>query len=570
MSRAHAAQVSAAKCAVPDLGHPSWKLEHPSQTRRYEGAPFLPSFGRSGVVAFVAFCLCLVLALSGCHRDQLDPQTAVMVIESSPLNLDPRIGTDAQSERIGELIFEGLLRRDDSFELRPRLAESWEVPDPLTYVFHLRRGVRFHDGRPMTSADVKWTLDSLLDGTVRSAKSSAYRYIDRVEAPEEFTVIIRLKEPYAALLWNLSDGAIGVVPAGARDEVARNPVGTGPFRFVSHEQDRRVLLERNPDYWGTPAALDRVRFNVVPDATTRALELRKGSADVELDALPGDMVPMLARQPRLRLEHAPGTSYQYLAMNLRDPVLKDVRVRQALAYAIDRGPMIHYLAHDLARPANSILPPQHWAYDPAAAWYPHDPTKARELLDAAGYRAGPDGVRFHLLMKTSTDEGTRLFCAVLQQQLREVGIALDLRSYEFATFYADVVKGAFQLYSLRWVGGSNQDPDVFENVFDSASFAPRRANRGYYSNPEVDRLIAEGRRSVDTKRRAAIYSRLQQLLNRDLPYVHLWWSDYVMVHSSRLQNVHIGSAGGYDFLREATLHPSTPTTGALRTPSPAD
>ncbi len=557
MCRAHAAQVSAAKCASRDLGHPEKRA----------GAPFKPSVGLSRVVPYLALTLCFTLLVSGCDRHNADPQTAVMLIESSPLNLDPRIGTDAQSERIGELIFEGLASRNNNFELRPRLAESWQIPDPLTYIFHLRRGVRFHDGQAMTSADVKWTLDSLLDGTVRSAKSSAYRYIDRVEAPDEFTVVIRLKEPYAALLWNLSDGAIGVVPKGTRDELARSPVGTGPFRFVSQEQDRQVLLERNPDYWGAPAALERVRFNVVPDATTRALELRKGSADVEIDALPGDMVPMLAGQPQLRLEEASGTSYQYLAMNLRDPILKDVRVRQALAYAIDRGPMIHYLWHDMARPANSILPPQHWAYDPSARQYPHDRARARELLDEAGYRAGPDGVRFHLMMKTSTDEGTRLFCAVLQQQLREVGIALDLRSYEFATFYADVVKGAFQLYSLRWVGGSNQDPDVFENVFDSASFAPRRANRGYYFNPEADRLIAEGRRSVDTKQRAAIYARLQEILNDDLPYIHLWWSDHVMLHSRRLQNVRINSAGGYDFLREATLLPSTPTTtGALGSP----
>jgi peptide/nickel transport system substrate-binding protein len=142
---------------------------------------------------------------------------------------------------------------------------------------------------------------------------------------------------------------------------------------------------------------------------------------------------------------------------------------------------------------------------------------------------------------------------VLQQQLRAVGIALDLRSYEFATFYADVVKGAFQLYSLRWVGGSNQDPDIFENVFDTASFAPRRANRGYYSNPEVDQLIAEARRNVDQKQRAAIYARLQELLNEQLPYIHLWWSDHISVHSRRLENVRINSAGSYAFLRDAWL-----------------
>jgi peptide/nickel transport system substrate-binding protein len=511
--------------------------------------------GHPATLWAILFCMLLAVILGGCARHTPDTNTAVMLIESSPLNLDPRIGTDAQSERIGELIFEGLVRRDENFELKPRLAESWEIPDPLTYIFHLRHDVRFHDGRAMTSADVKWTLDSLLGGKLRSAKTSAYRYVDRVEAPDDFTLVIRLKEPYAALLWNLSDGALGVVPNGSGEELARRPIGTGPFRFVSEAPDREVVIERNEQYWGKRAGLARVRFNVVPDATTRALELRKGSADVEINALPGDMIVALAQQPKLVVERAPGTSYQYLAMNLRDPILKNVLVRQALAYAIDRGTLIHYLWHDMARPANSVLPPQHWAYDAKAKDYPHDVAKARELLDEAGYHAGADGVRFHLVMKTSTEESTRLLCAVLQQQLREVGIALDIRSYEFATFYADVVKGAFQLYSLRWVGGSNQDPDVFENVFDTASFAPKRANRGYYSNPEVDSLIAEGRRSVDEKKRAVAYTQIQEILNRELPYVHLWWADNVLVHTRRLEKVQLTPAGNYDFLRDATLNP---------------
>ncbi len=333
----------------------------------------------------IASALVLCLLLWGCAGQKPDASTAVMLIESSPLNLDPRIGTDAQSERIGELIFEGLVRRDDNFELKPRLAESWDIPDPLTYVFHLRHDVRFHDGHPMTSADVKWTLDSLLSGKLRSAKASAYRYVDWVEAPDAFTVVIHLKEPFAALLWNLSDGALGVVPTGSGEELARHPIGTGPFRFVSETPDREVVIARNEQYWGKRAGLARVRFNVVPDATTRALELRKGSADAEINALPGDLVPTLARQPQLVVERAPGTSYQYLAMNLRDPILKNVLVRQALAYAIDRKPLIHYLWRDMARPANSVLPPQHWAYDAKAKDYPHDAAKARELLDEAGY-----------------------------------------------------------------------------------------------------------------------------------------------------------------------------------------
>ncbi len=510
-----------------------------------------------GAFAFAGLAFCMLLG--GCTQHYAQPRpdatTAVMLIESTPLNLDPRIGTDAQSERIGELIFEGLVRRDENFELQPRLAASWEIPDPLTYVFHLRHDVRFHNGNQLTSADVKWTLDSLLSGKIRSAKTNAYRYVDRVAAPDAFTVVIKLKEPYAALLWNLSDGAMGVVPDGSGDELGRHPIGTGPFRFVSEAPDHEVVIERNEQYWGKRAGLARVRFNVVPDATTRALELRKGSADAEINALPGDMIPVLARQQQLLVERAPGTSYQYLAMNLRDPILKNVLVRQALAYAIDRETLIHYLWHDMARPANSVLPPQHWAYNIHARNYPHDVVKARELLEQAGYHADASGVRFHLVMKTSTDESTRLLCAVLQQQLRSVGIALDIRSYEFATFYADVTKGAFQLYSMRWVGGSNQDPDLFESVFDTSSFAPKRSNRGYYSNPEVDRLIAEGRRSVDEKQRAEVYTHIQDLLNNDLPYVHLWWADNVLVHTRRLENVQLTPAGNYDFLRDATLNP---------------
>ncbi len=475
-----------------------------------------------------------------------------MIIESSPANLDPRVGTDAQSERIGKLLFDALVRRDEHFQPQPWLAERWEVPDPLTYVFHLRRGVIFHDGRPLTLADVKWTVDSILSGVIRTPKASIYRYVERIDTPDDFTVIFHLREPNSSFLWNLSDGAIGIVPRGAGEDFNRAPVGSGPFRFVSMEQDRQVTLARNEQYWGERPQLASVRFNVVPDATTRALELRKGSADIALNVLTADTVVALRSDPALATQTAPGTIYAYLAFNLRDPILKDVRVRQAIASTIDRGPIIHYLLRDMARPATSVMPPQHWAFDPNVSNFPHDPARARQLLDAAGYRVQKDGYRFHLTMKTSTEESTRLLAAVFQQQLRQAGIALDIRSFEFATFYADVTRGAFQLYSLRWIGG-NEDPDIFEHIFDSTSTPPRRANRGYYSNPEVDRLIADARASVDQARRKRDYDRIQQIVARDLPYINLWYSDNVLVHSRRLRNLRLGSAGDYDFLTTAEL-----------------
>ncbi len=350
-----------------------------------------------------------VLPLLSCSQAP-DPNTLVMIIESSPTNLDPRVGIDAQSERIGELLFDALLTRDEHLSVQPGLAERWEIPDPLTYIFHLHRGVTFHDGRPLTSRDVKWTFDSLLEGKIRSTKSATYRFVDHIEALDEFTVVFHLKEPNATLLWNLSEGAIGIVPYGTLEEITRNPMGSGPFKFVSAEQDKEIMVERNDNYWGAKARLARVRFTVVPDATTRALELRKGSADAAINALTSDTIVALEREPNLQVERAPGTVLSYLAFNLRDPTLQDVRVRQAIAYAIDRGPLLEYIWRGFAQPALSVLPPQSWAYDPDVPAYPHNPEKARQMLDAAGYRAR-GGVRFHLTMKTSTEESARLLAA---------------------------------------------------------------------------------------------------------------------------------------------------------------
>src|ERR1019366_3557754 len=264
------------------------------------------SFASLRMTSCLLFVAGWVLPLLSCSQAP-DPNALVMIIESSPTNLDPRVGIDAQSERIGELLFDALLTRDEHLNVTPALAERWEIPDPLTYIFHLHRGVTFHDGRPLTSRDVKWTFDSLLEGKIRSTKSAAYRFVDRVDAPDEFTVVFHLKEPNATLLWNLSEGAIGIVPYGTLEEITRNPMGSGPFKFVSAEQDKEIVVERNDNYWGAKARLARVRFTVVPDATTRALELRKGSADAAINALTSDTIVALERQTNLQVERAPGT-----------------------------------------------------------------------------------------------------------------------------------------------------------------------------------------------------------------------------------------------------------------------
>jgi len=289
----------------------------------------------------------------------------------------------------------------------------------------------------------------------------------------------------------------------------------------------------------------------VPDAITRALELRKGSADAAINALTSDMVAALEREQNLAVLRGPGTVLQYMNFNLRDPILRDVRVRQAIALALDRRPILEYLWRGFAQPANSVLPPQSWAYDDHVPRYEHDPERARQLLDAAGYPAR-NGVRFHLTMKTSTDENTRLMVAVMQQQLREVQIQLDIRTFEFATFYADITKGAFQIHSLRWIG-SNEDPDIFEYAFHSSKFPPTGANRTFYSSPRMDALIDQARAELDQNTRKKLYAQIQQILAEDVPSINLWYLDNVLVHTKRVRNLTLNPAGNYDFLKTAEL-----------------
>ena len=513
--------------------------------------------GPAGCGVRGAGCLVVLCALSsvpwlcGCAKKPA-PSTVTMLIESSPASLDPRIGTDAQAEHIDSLMFDALVRRDERFGLQPFLATRWETPNPTTWIFHLRTDARFHDGRPLTSRDVKFTIDSILDGTVISVKAGSFTTLDHIDAPDPATVVFHLKRPDPALPYNLCDGAMGIVPYGSGRDFARHPIGSGPFQFVSQQLDRDVVVARAPSYWGDRPNIPRIDFAVVPDATTRALELEKGSADIESNALPADEVFALRRDPHLAIDDGPGTVLNYIVFNMRDGLLRDVRVRTAIALAINRPLLIQALYRGQARLAESMLPPQHWAFAAPDDPLNYDPAAANALLDRAGYRRDAHGIRFHIGMKTSNDETVRLTAVAIQEQLAQVGIALDLRSYEFATFYADLVRGAFQLAPSRWIGG-NENPDIFRLAFDSSSFPPHGANRGFYSSPEMDSLIAEAASATDRQQQIADYIRIQQLAARDLPYINLWYLDSVIVHNRRLGNIHPNPSGTFDFLRTATL-----------------
>jgi peptide/nickel transport system substrate-binding protein len=526
---------------------------------RSPGGSFPLIFAAPGLarLASILAPLFVCVFLMGCRAPHASSFTVSIAIEAGPNNLDPRVGLSSESERIHQLVFNSLVRRGMRFEILPDLATHWETPDPTTYRFHLRSGVCFHNGKPLSSRDVRYTIQSLLDNVISSPKTSTYRIIDQIETPDDKTVVFRLKRPNAAFLWNLTNGGIGIVPEGAGADFQRNPIGTGPFRFVSYSQEEEVILEANPSYFDGCPTVPRVSFKVIPDATTRALELRKGSVDIGQNVLSPDFVKALQREPHLRVETVPGTNYQYLGLNLKDPLLQDKRVRKAVAYAIPREQIIRYYWRDLVTPASGLLPPNHWAFEKDVETYPYDPDRAQQLLDEAGWK-DPDGSgpqpRFRLTFKTSTEETTRQVAAIIQQQLKDIGIQVDLRSYEFGTFYGDIVRGNFQLFTLRWIGGNN-DPDLFERVFHSREAPPKGYNRGRYSNPRVDELIELASQEIDQEKRRAAYSEIQKIVADELPYISLWYLKNTCIYNRRLSNVELSPAGHFDFLQRLKVEP---------------
>ena len=479
------------------------------------------------------------------------PRALVVAIQAGPNSLDPRLGTDDASQKIHQLVFDSLMEWDDHIRVVPRLADRLDHPTPLTYVVTLKRGVRFHDGHELTSADVVYTFRSFIDPDFVSARKGSYRALGSVEALDRYRVLLTLRKPFAAFPVNL---VMPIVPDGSGTSLAEQPVGTGPYRFVRYVVDDHIDLARFDDYFTGRAKNEGLVLKIVPDDVMRGLELRKGTTDLVVNDLTPDIAHQLEGDGRLRSVRSPGVDYQYIGLNLRDPALADVRVRQALAYAIDSRAIIEHLRRGLAVPALGLLPPLSWAFAADAFSFPHDPDRARALLDQAGY-LDPDGPgplpRLRLSLKISnTQEYNRLQAAVVQENLRAVGIDLDVRTYEFATLYADVLKGNFQMYSLQWTAGSLADPDILRRVFHSTQVPPAGFNRGYYNDPQVDALLDEAATTTDDRRRAALYQDVQRRVATAVPYISLWNKTNFVVAQRSLSGVRVSPFADLVFLKD--------------------
>jgi len=490
-----------------------------------------------------------------CSQPASQSGVITVAIPASPNNLDPRYGTDGYSAVAQQLIFNDLIGFDEHMRLTPELASSWETSDYQTYLVHLRQGVHFHDGHELTSRDVVYTFTSILDPQMASPYRGGYRDLDTVSALDPYTVRFVLKQPTGAFLINLH---MKIIPAGAGRELRDHPIGTGPYEFASYKVDDTVEVKRFADYFGGAARNPGVALKIVPDDIMRGLELRKRTTDLIVNDLVPDIAYQLQREG-LALTTAPGLDYQYLAFNFRDPILQDLRVRRAIGYAIDRQSIVEYLGRGLAIPANGLFPPSHWAYEPNMFTFDYDPDQARALLDEAGYR-DPDGdgpqPRLTLTLRTTTQEFQRLQAAVIQENLKQVGINLEIRTYEFATLYADVLKGNFQMYTLQWVGGAVADPDILRRIFHSQMVPPVGFNRGHFSDPAVDRLLDEAGRATDVDTRRERYGQVQRRLAELAPYISLWHKTNYALAQPELDGIQLTPAADFRFLKNVSRRSS--------------
>ena len=384
----------------------------------------------------------------------------------------------------------------------------------------------------------------------RSPHRGAFRGLQSVEARDPYTVVFTLSEPFSSFPINLVIPQI--VPAGAGPDLANHPIGTGPYRFVRQTPDDFIELTRFDGYWAGDPANEGVVLRIVPDEVMRGLELRKGTIDLVINDVSPDILHELRGEDQLQTTTAPGVDYQYIGINLSDPALSDVRVRRALTHAIDRQAIVDYLRRGLATPADGLIPPIAWAHEPGLTSYAFDPARARQLLDEAGY-PDPDGdgpaPRLRFTLKTSNIEFNRLQAAVVQQDLARVGVALDVRTYEFATLFADVVAGNFQLYFLQWSGGALADPDILRRAFHSSQAPPMGFNRGRFSNAEVDALLDEAATSLDPIRRQAAFAQVQRVLAREVPYISLWHKTNFAIARRDLVGLRLSPIADFHFLQ---------------------
>jgi len=476
--------------------------------------------------------LLTLFVLTACSK----PETDVLRfgISSAPINLDPRFATDAASSRINRLLYQRLVDFDDAYLAKPALA-SWQALSSVHYRFKLiDQQPNFHDGAPLTTTDIKATYDSVLNPDTASPHLAGFNMIESIELVDAQTIDFHLNKSDPLFPGRL---VIGIMPANllaTEHGFNRQPIGSGPFQLVAWPEEGKLQLQRIHDEQG-------FEFVAVKNPTVRVLKLLRGEIDMLQNNLPSELVSYLTNESQVKLLKAPGSNFTYLGFNLQDQDTGNLQLRRAIAYALDREAIIKYVMGDAATPASALLPPDHWAGNSDLPLYRHDPAKARELLKQAGY---VNGKRAQIVYKTSSDPFRIRLATVIQSQLAEVGIDVDLRSYDWGTFYGDIKAGRFQMFSLSWVG--IKTPDIFRYVFHSDSVPPNGANRGRYASVQADELIDAAEAELALPQQAKHYAQLQAHLLDQLPYVPLWYEDHLFAARKGISGYTLARDGNYD------------------------
>lgn len=484
----------------------------------------------------------LAAPLAACSRGAPQQTQAIrMGVDNRPRSLDPRFATDALSSRVNRLLYRGLTDFDAQFKPTADLA-TWQQLSPLQWRFQLIEQPSFHHGRRLQADDVVATLQSILDKRTASPLRGSLMHVVSVQAVGPREILFTLSKQDPLLPGRLN---IGILPADLLrqgHDFNRQPVGCGPCQF--EQADAQQTRLRRPD--GVKLAFIKVK-----DPLVKVLKLRKGELDLIQDGLSPELAAYCARQPELKAQWHHGTSFAYIGFNFQDPLLADMRVRRVIAHGLDREAIVRYLFQGHARLAGGLLVPEHWAGLRDFTGYAYDPDKARALLQAAGHR-----LPLKLIYKTSANPLRLRLATIYQAMLRKVGIELEIQSFDWGTFYADIKAGRFQLYSLAWVGVKS--PDIFQYVFHSKAVPPAGANRGRFADAEVDRLIEAALKAPDVATQAQLYRQLQQRLAEQVAMVPLWYEDQYAIQRRVLSDYPVYADGRYDGLLQVNKRGVSP------------
>ena len=470
--------------------------------------------------------------------------------------LIPLLATDASSHAVAGQVYNGLIKYDKNLQIVGDLAETFDISsDGLTITFHLRHGVTWHDGARFTAKDVLYTYQVTIDPKTPTAYAEDFKQVKSITAPDAFTIRVKYGEPFAPAL---ASWGMNILPAHllegkdiTKSPLARKPVGTGPYRFKEWVSGQKIVLEANNDYFEGRPYIDRFIYRIIPDSSTMYMELKAGAIDMM------NLTPVqYARQTqatrftsRFNKYRYPSSSYLYMGYNLRHPLFGDKRVRQAMTAAINKDELIQGVLFGMGQKAHGPIVPGRWAYNPAVKDVDYDPKHAAELLAEAGWKEKnsdgilvKDGKPFKFTILTNQGNQQRLMTAqIVQQRLRQVGIDVKIRIVEWAAFLKEFVnKGNFEVVMLAW--SISQDPDMYD-IWHSSKNKPGELNFIGYNNPEVDRLLVEGRNTFDIEKRKRAYFRIQEILAAEQPYTFLYVPDALPVVSSRIRGVEPAPAG---------------------------